>query len=251
MIFTDLRHSGARLLPAHSHKLPFVALILEGNYAERYMGQQNQFGPFTVSFRPADIPHQDEVGPTGVRFFEVEIRPSWRKRLQECSGNLDIARDDFGGGELLWLTLRLFRETRTSPLVDDIQVESLIAELLAKVGGLRAEKTKDAPGWLRRVMEKIEEQYCQRLTLEDLSADAGVHPVHLSRVFRKVRREGIGDCIRRMRVKAACEKMLSPKLTLADISFDTGFADQSHFTRVFRDFTGMSPEKFRQMLGRA
>jgi AraC family transcriptional regulator len=248
VIFTDLHHRTARKMPLHSHELPFFALILDGNYAERYGRQQNHFGPFTLSFRPAGIPHQDEVGPRGVKFFEMEIRPEWSKRLQACGGSLDIPVDDYGGGNLLWLALRLFRETRAAVTADDLCVENLVAELLSSATHLPSENIKDAPSWLGRVIEKIEAQHCQKLTLTELSAEAGVHPVHLSRVFRKCKRDGIGDFIRRLRIKAACEKMLTPGNTLADISFDTGFADQSHFTRVFREFSGMSPEKFRRIL---
>jgi AraC family transcriptional regulator len=249
VIFTDLHHPTARKMPLHSHELPFIALILDGNYAECYGRQLNQFGPFTLSFRPAGIPHQDEVGPRGVKFFEIEVRPEWNKRLRACGGNLDSPLDDCGGGHLLWLALRLFRETRATVPANDLCVESLVAELLASVARLPSEKIKDAPGWLDRVIDKIEAQHCQKLTIAELSAEAGVHPVHLSRVFRKCKRDGIGDYIRRLRIKAACEKMLTPGNTLADISFDTGFADQSHFTRVFKGFTGMSPQKFRKILG--
>lgn len=76
-IFTDLRHDSPRRLPLHSHELPFFALLLGGLYGERYGRQQKQFGPFTLTFRPAGIPHQDEIGPHGVRFFEIELRPAW------------------------------------------------------------------------------------------------------------------------------------------------------------------------------
>jgi AraC family transcriptional regulator len=249
VIFTDLHHRTARKMPLHSHELPFFALILDGNYIERYGRHQNQFGPFTLSFRPAGIPHQDEVGPRGVKFFEMEIRPEWNKRFRACGGNLDFPLDDCGGGSLLWLALRLFRETRATVPAGDLCIEGLVAELLASVTQMPTEKAKDAPSWLGRVIDKIEAQHCEKLTLAELSAEAGVHPVHLSRVFRKCKRDGIGDYIRRLRIKAACEKMLTSESTLADISFDTGFADQSHFTRVFRGFTGMSPEKFRRILG--
>ncbi len=249
VIFTDLHHRSARKMPPHAHALPFFALILEGDYAECYGRQQNQFGPFNVSYRPAGVPHQDEVGPRGVRFFEMEIRPVWRERLHDCSGRLDVARDDCRGGDLLWLAMRLFKQTRGPVPAEDICVESLVAELLAAVACLRQEKSADAPSWLKRVVARINEQYCQKLTLSELSTEAGVHPVHLSRIFRKCKREGIGRYVRRLRVRAACERMLTHDATLADISFDTGFADQSHFTRVFREFTGTSPEKFRRMIG--
>src|ERR1039457_3550675 len=88
-IFTNLRHASPRKLPSHSHELPFFALLLEGEYGERYERRERQFRPFTVHFRPAEIPHQDEIGPRGVRFFEIEVRPTWRQRLADCSAALD------------------------------------------------------------------------------------------------------------------------------------------------------------------
>ena len=251
VIFTDLLHGGARKMPAHAHELPFVALILEGDYTERYGREQNYFGPFTVSYRPAGVPHQDEVGPRGVRFFEVEIRPEWQRRLQDASGKLDTACDDHGGGKLLWLAMKLFRETRGPVSTRDLNVESLIAELLSTVAGIARQPGRDAPGWLRRVVTKINDEYCSRLTLDELSAEAGVHPVHLSRVFRKCKGEGMGEYVHRLRIRAACEQLLLPEISLAQISYDTGFADQSHFTRAFGRLTGMSPAKFRKMLSRA
>jgi hypothetical protein len=87
-IFTDLCHVSPRKLPSHSHELPFFGLLLAGQYGERYGRRETQFGPVTIMFRPAGIPHQDEIGPNGVRFFEIELRPTWRKRLEECSGTL-------------------------------------------------------------------------------------------------------------------------------------------------------------------
>src|SRR5450432_3772769 len=130
-IFTDLRHVSARKLPSHAHELPFFAVLMEGLYGERYGKQDRQFRPFTLHFRPAGVPHQDEVGPPGVRFFEIEIRPRWRKRLADCSGVLDVARDDCKGGELLWLAMKLFREVPGSEAPNDLSVETLLAELMA------------------------------------------------------------------------------------------------------------------------
>jgi AraC family transcriptional regulator len=248
-IFTDLRHANPRKLPAHAHELPFCALLLDGDYAERYGRQQNFFRPFHVSFRPAGVPHQDEIGPRGVRMFEIEIRREWQARLHADAGRLNTAFDDFRGGKLLWLAIRLFRETRVAVPGDDLNLESLLAELLAAVA-LAEQKFHDAPGWLQRVVAKIHDEYCHRLTLDALSAEAGVHPVHLSRVFRKVKAEGIGEYVHRLRIRSACEQLLTPEFSLADISYNTGFADQSHFTRTFARVTGMSPARFRNLFDR-
>jgi AraC family transcriptional regulator len=247
-IFTDLRHSSARKLPEHAHELPFFALLLEGDYGERYGRQDKQFGPFTIAYRPAGVPHQDEVGPRGVRFFEIEICPSWRTRIQDCSGNLDTAHDDCGGGTLLWLGMELFRETRAQLADQDLHLESLLAELVASVARIPRESAKQAPRWLGRVMDKLKSEYCERLTLEELATEAGVHPVHLSRVFRRWRGEGIGEYVHRLRIRAACEQMLAPQRSLAEISLATGFADQSHFTHAFHRISGITPGAFRRLV---
>ena len=245
-IFTDLRHTSPRKLPSHSHELPFFAVLMEGLYGERYGRQERQFRPFTVHFRPAGVPHQDEIGPRGVRFFEIEIRPSWRKRLEDCSAVLDVGHDDCTGGELLWLGMKLFREVQwPGSIIEELSVESLLAELMASAAGMPRERIRHAPAWLGQIVEKLAVEYAERLTLNELSREAGVHPVHLSRVFRKFVGAGIGEHVRRLRVRAACEQMLEPEMSLAAIGVAAGFANQSHFTRAFRRVVGMTPAAFK------
>ena len=244
-IFTDLRHKSPRKLPSHAHELPFFAVLMEGLYGERYGRQERQFRPFTVHFRPAGVPHQDEVGPPGVRFFEIEIRPSWRKRLEDCSTALDVPRDDCKGGELLWLAMKLFREVHGATNPDDLSIESLLVELMAAAARMPPDPELERPAWLSRIIEKLAVDYAERVTLDDLSREAGVHPVHLSRVFRKSLGEGIGEHVHRLRVRAACEQMRQPEASIAEISLALGFADQSHFTRIFRRVVGMTPMVFK------
>lgn len=250
-IFTDLSHQSPRKLPPHSHELPFFGLVMDGQYGERYGRQQTFFSPFTIMFRPAGIPHQDEIGPRGVRFFEIEVRPSWRKRLEDCSGTLDRACEDRAGGQVLWLGMKLFREMH-SGAADELAIEGLLAELLACVAcpprERAPERTKARPPWLGRVLDKINAEYAERLTLDHLSGEAGVHPVHLSRVFRRLTGQGIGEHVHRLRIRAACEQLLQSDMPIAEIGLAAGFADQSHFTRSFRRVTGMSPARFRSMV---
>jgi AraC family transcriptional regulator len=247
-IFTELRHAQARKLPAHSHDLPFFCLFFGGEYAEKYGRRDVQFRPFTVSFRPAGVPHQDEVGPRGARMFGIEIERGWQRSLADCSGELGIAYD-FEGGELLWLAIKLYAETRMTLDFHELQVESLLSELLGAVA-CKPERFTTAPFWMRRLKEKLNAEFHLRLTMDDLAREAGVHPVHLSRVFRSISGLGIGEYVHRLRIREACERMLQPEASLAGISCDLGFADQSHFTRTFHNITGTSPAAFRaQILG--
>src|SRR5262249_52677282 len=157
----------------------------------------------TVMFRPAGIPHQDEIGPRGLRFFEIELRPDWQNRLSECSVFLDTPRDDIAGGPLLWLSMKLFREIQVSPVLDELAVESLLSEILLSAARARHPESRHAPPWLSRILDKLKTEHCRRLTLDELAREARVHPVHLSRVFRRCVGEGISEYVHRLRVRAA------------------------------------------------
>jgi AraC family transcriptional regulator len=247
-LFTDLRHAVPRRLPCHSHELPFFGLVLAGRYGERYGRQDKQFAPFSIMFRPAGIPHQDEIGPDGVRFFHIELRPDWRKRIAECSGSLDAPAEDSLGGPMIWLAMKLLRATFGVARPDALCVESLLSEMVALAARLPAESKRQPPSWFSRLLDKMQSEHCNRLTLDELSREACVHPVHLSRVFRHFHGQGIGEYVHRLRARTACTSMLNPELQLADISLATGFSDQSHFTRAFRKITGMTPQAFRATL---
>jgi AraC family transcriptional regulator len=144
--------------------------------------------------------------------------------------------------------MKLFREIGSSAVPDDLTVESLLAEILALAARTPRSESRHTPPWLSRILDKLKTEHAHRLTLGELAREAGVHPVHLSRVFRRWVGEGISDYVHRLRVRAACEQMLAPETSLADLSFNSGFADQSHFTRSFHKITGMTPAAFRSTL---
>jgi len=52
--------------------------------------------------------------------------------------------------------------------------------------------------------------------------------------------------LRAFRVERAKELMLSGSLSLAQIAYECGFSDQSHFTRVFSQSVRMTPAAWRR-----
>jgi AraC family transcriptional regulator len=88
----------------------------------------------------------------------------------------------------------------------------------------------------------------QSLTLRNVANSAGVHPVYFAAVFRRFNGCSVGEYMRRRRIEYARKLLGNPKIPLAQIALEAGFADQSHFTRTYKRFTGRAPSQDRTFL---
>jgi AraC family transcriptional regulator len=96
------------------------------------------------------------------------------------------------------------------------------------------------------VREAIDDRFGEReLRIADLAAVAGVDPAHLARSFRAHYGTTAGAYLRAIRVQRAAEALARSSATLAQIALDSGFADQSHVTRVFQRIHGVTPQRWR------
>jgi AraC-like DNA-binding protein len=85
-------------------------------------------------------------------------------------------------------------------------------------------------------------------SLPELAADLGVSAHHLSRSFRAAAGHTLARHRMRLRVRAALERLAGGERSLARLSADLGFADQSHLCRVVRSETGHTPAALRRAL---
>jgi AraC-like DNA-binding protein len=96
---------------------------------------------------------------------------------------------------------------------------------------------------VRRVKEFIETNYAQNISLDDLSIEAGLSKFHLLRVFRSEVGVPPHAFLTSVRIEHA-RRFIPTGRTLASIAADTGFADQSHLTRVFHRVFGVTPGQY-------
>ena len=149
---------------------------------------------------------------------------------------------------LVWLACRLYSEFRNWDIGSELIAEGLTLEMLAHSARSEVEKEKRPTAWLRQVIERLNDDYLDTPSTESLARDAGVHPVHLAAVFRKYKKQTINEYVQQLRVGHASKLLSDKEKTLADIALTCGFSDQSHFTRMFKRVTGMTPGAFRKSL---
>jgi AraC family transcriptional regulator len=123
-----------------------------------------------------------------------------------------------------------------------------VYELLASIGAGRPGRGTP-PRWLREVSERLVEEPAVRLA--QLSREAGVHPVYLSRAFRTWFGCSPKSYRLNRRTSAAIGVALTCRTRAADIAHDAAFADQSHMARSIKEMTGHSLTQLRAMLGHA
>jgi AraC family transcriptional regulator len=234
----------------HSHENAFFCMALRGVCTENYGRKVRVFEPSTLSFLPAGNVHSLEFHNTGMHSFGIEIAPLLAQRVREYSLNLDTSIHCQEG-----LLALLYKKTYTEFVrMDDVAplaIEGLVLEMLAEVSRRQKERTiEKSPRWLRQAQEIIHEQFSESLTLSNISDAVGVHPVHLARVFRKHHRCTIGAYIRRLRIESASRQILASQATLVEIAAAAGFSDQSHFSRMFKRVTGVTPTQYRAAHGK-
>jgi AraC family transcriptional regulator len=244
---SDARYGGGAKLPKHSHELAFFCLLLDGAYSERYGRREVAYKPFTLVFHPPEEVHATEMGGHGGHVFNIEIQGGLLDRVREYAP-LPTTSFDLHGGELAWLAARLYREYRAMDDCSPLVIEGLALEMLAVAARSRETEVKRPPAWLSEVADLLRAEYRRNLSVAEVASRVGVHPFHLSRAFRQFYHHSVGEYVHRLRVHYACEELARSEGQLAEVALAAGFADQSHFTRVFKQVTGMTPGAFREAI---
>ncbi|WP_299440892.1 GyrI-like domain-containing protein [uncultured Aquimarina sp.] len=106
--------------------------------------------------------------------------------------------------------------------------------------------------YIRRInlaLQFIDDYLDGDLSLESVSNAALYSPFHFHRIFKAVIGETLNAYITRRRIeKMASILMHQKEVSITNLSLQYGFSSNSSFTRVFKNFYGISPTEFRKQL---
>ncbi|HLK59498.1 MAG TPA: AraC family transcriptional regulator [Chthonomonadaceae bacterium] len=247
LIMEEHAYSASTFMPFHAHDMPHCYLVLEGVCRETNLQSSFDCEPSTLIFHPAREQHALQCSAHGARLFGIELEPQWIRRLGTHGRTLDRPHQ-FQQGLPTWLALRLYHEFKTDDDLSALSIEALMLELL--VATARKEETRSAekaPGWLQQVRDLLHSRYTESLVLAEIAGAVGIHPTHLARVFRQHFGCTIGEYMRQRRVESAGRQLAASDAPLAHIALETGFSDQSQFSKTFKTYTGMTPSEYRRI----
>jgi AraC-like DNA-binding protein/ligand-binding sensor protein len=100
--------------------------------------------------------------------------------------------------------------------------------------------------YIVKAVKEISSNYMNKITLHKLSESLHINSAYLSVLFKKEMGSNFSDYINSLRIKRSKELLVTTNLSLLDISLQTGFEEQSYFTKVFKKIVGCTPNKYRQ-----
>ncbi|CFY08452.1 Transcription regulator HTH, AraC-type [Syntrophomonas zehnderi OL-4] len=102
---------------------------------------------------------------------------------------------------------------------------------------------------VRNAVIFLQSNFRQAVTLREVAAAVHVNPSYLSRTFKKELGINFSTYLTKLRMENAKSVLENSQENIKSISFESGFKNPSYFHTVFKKNTGISPTKFRNIMG--
>jgi AraC family transcriptional regulator len=236
--------------PRHAHKLASFSFVMSGSYVEKFSPRAFSRKSSTVVLHPPEESHAVNF-ETNVQILSVEFDFKRLAAIRQHCRVLDEPAS-FQTENISYLGRKIYRELQQADTFSALAIEGLILEILAEAARRQTrEDEKQFPRWLAQTREFLHANFTDSFFVEDVARIAGVHPVHLSRVFRRKFGCTIGEYVRRLRVEFARRQISLTETPLCEIALAAGFSDQSHLSKTFKSVFGLTPAAQRKISRRS
>jgi AraC-like DNA-binding protein len=236
------------LLDAEGEGQPLVKMTADG----AGMPQDTQNRP--ISFVPAAMDlWVDVIGVRSMRHLDIHFDAE--AILQRLGEDLDPKQLGdplllFSDQRILTLGQLIAAECANPQPLHDLYGDGLALALIIdamKLGRSEPRQKSALAAWqLRRALDFIEANCLRSIRLEELAALTGLSQSHFSRSFKASTGTAPHQCQMKMRIQHAQQLLLSGGPSISEVASVTGFSDQAHFTRIFRQMTGATPAHWRK-----
>lgn len=148
---------------------------------------------------------------------------------------------------------RIVEEANSKRALKDDVVRAALVQLFVTVSRLSfKESSQQSTNYnsllLTNFQKLIELHYKQKKLTKDYAAMLYVTPNHLNALCKDITGRPAGELIRDRIILEAKRLLVNAQLTVAEISIELGFADNSYFSRFFKKNAGTTPELFRKQI---
>ena len=130
-----------------------------------------------------------------------------------------------------------------------VRLLSIFAEHLSMVSNQVVVQQQTAePPVITRAKHFIQEHQGEDLSLGQVAKAVNTSTFYFCKMFKKATGVNFTDYLSRVRIEKAKNLLLNPNLRISEIAYEVGFQSLTHFNRVFKKMTSMSPSRYRAQL---
>ena len=238
LAWSMMRADPHRIVTRHSHEEAHFVLVLDGLYVSSAEGAPAVSDGVQLIYNPPGTTHRDRFEARDRviegQFLTLSVAHEWlvellRSRTEILPTSATVVSDPS--------TLRVARRLAVAcanhaceAAFDQHALALDLLEVFSHEVKLARRDPADAPSWLIRVRDYLNDSIGGQVSMSEVAREAGVHPVHVARVFRRY---------------TGRDFLVGDRYSLADIALACGFADQSHFSHAFRRACGSTPREYR------
>jgi AraC family transcriptional regulator len=229
----------------HTHGDAHFVLISGGDYVSIAQARPAERFPVLV-YNPPGTTHRDHFKHGRGSFFAISLE---RAKAEMADHEIALPDGPIYLEEMAQFAIAMRIAGCCAVRPGGLTLDALCHELLGSMGRLAQCVDRRPPSWLDKAVELLHDRYLEDLSIADVANGVGVHPVHLARSFRLHFRCSPGEFTRFCRLERAARMLTRSDRPLSEIALESGFGDQSQFSRAFARDLGIAPGEYRTLAG--
>ncbi len=158
--------------------------------------------------------------------------------------------------EQAWIENLLFniiRENKKQKLGYNSAIKLLLLQLLISLNRYNEQLNQEIiyldkiHSTISDIARYLNKNFDENITLNSLAERFSISPYHLSRTFKNTTGFNFVEFLNNVRIKEAQRLLRKTNLNITEISNKSGYNSLTHFGRIFKSNTGLSPSKYRKL----
>ncbi|MDO4649036.1 MAG: AraC family transcriptional regulator [Eubacteriales bacterium] len=246
----------------HFHNVLEIGICREGTGKLVYANEEKEYKAGDISIIPRNIAHSTKSDYSWWEYIFIDAKAildrflwdqakthNWSEKIN--SRTLLIREETHV--VLKDIIESMFRESKTEEVYRTQTMIALAMELLFLIARENREFTqmididfKQQDETIREVMDYMDRHFAEDLTISEIAGVIGISETHFRRLFRQIVNMTPMDYLNMLRVRNACNLLLTTDMSVEIIAERSGFLTPSTFNRNFKRYLGTTPLQWKK-----
>lgn len=228
----------------HDHENSYFAYIIRGGNTEIRKASELECAAGTLLFCNTGDVHRNVNYRHKTRILHVQLKKEWHSRYDV--NHVHFNQYHIKNESIQNIFANLVREISNLDNHSRFLVEGLLLQSYGLLTRQHEKNYSEAPRWVKQLTDYLDSADGEP-SLHEAAKLINIHPVTLSRDFAKYFGSNYRDCMHKRKLQRSLPALTKQSVPLESIAFDNGFADASHFIRIFKKYYGMTPAEYRKI----